>query len=263
MNPTDLLKLIEKDLSEGVIPMAIIATAGTTLTGAVDPLREISEIAQKFNIWMHVDGAYGAPAAGAESSRYLFEGLDLADSLTIDAHKWLFVPKACSILLVKDYSSLASTFGHEEAYMPHEGFEPNPVDVTLEYSRPLRALKLWLGFLAHGASEFRSAIEGNIALANMLYNRANSDPRFRVLPNRPQLSIVPIQYLPLGIDDAKMISEFNSRLCEAIVDDGRFFLSPAVINNEIWLRPCFTNFRTDSSDVEAFFDVIDELESKI
>jgi aromatic-L-amino-acid decarboxylase len=263
MNPTELLKLIEKDLSEGVIPMAIIATAGTTLTGAVDPLREISEIAQKFNIWMHVDGAYGAPAAGAESSRYLFEGLDLADSLTIDAHKWLFVPKACSILLVKDYSSLASTFGHEEAYMPHEGFEPNPVDVTLEYSRPLRALKLWLGFLAHGASEFRSAIEGNIALANMLYNRADNDPRFRVLPNRPQLSIVPIQYLPLGIDDAKMISEFNSRLCEAIVDDGRFFLSPAVINNEIWLRPCFTNFRTDSSDVEAFFDVIDELESKI
>jgi aromatic-L-amino-acid decarboxylase len=263
MNPAELLKLIERDLSEGVTPMAIIATAGTTLTGAVDPLRDISEIAQKFNIWMHVDGAYGAPAAGVETSRDLFDGLDLADSLTIDAHKWLFVPKACSILLVKDYSSLASTFGHEEAYMPHEGYEPNPVDVTLEYSRPLRALKLWLGFLTHGAAEFRSAIEENIALANLLYDRADGDHRFRVLPNRPQLSIVPLQYRPLGIDDPKLISDVNSRLCDAIVEDGRFFLSPAVIDNEIWLRPCFTNFRTEPSDVDAFFDVIGQLESKI
>jgi aromatic-L-amino-acid decarboxylase len=117
--------------------------------------------------------------------------------------------------------------------------------------------------LTHGAAEFRSAIEENIALANLLYDRADSDHRFRVLPNRPQLSIVPLQYRPPGMDDPKLISDVNSRLCDAIVEDGRFFLSPAVIDNEIWLRPCFTNFRTEPSDVDAFFDVIGQLESKI
>ena len=257
--PAALEEQIKADIAAGVKPMCIIASAGTTLTGAVDPLRDIARIAPTYNVWMHVDGAYGAPAAGTDVARELFDGIELADSVTIDAHKWLFVPKACSIVLVKDYAALAATFGHNEAYMPHEGEEPNPVDVTLEYSRPLRALKLWLGFKAHGAGAFRAAIEHNIALAELTYSRASVNPSFRVLPHRPQLSIVPLQHIPHGMTDPQQISEHNAKLCTAIENDGRVFLSPAVINGEVWLRPCFTNFRTEASDVDVLFEVIEEL----
>jgi aromatic-L-amino-acid decarboxylase len=127
---TDLLRAqIQKDLASGFTPMAIIATAGTTLTGAVDPLNEIADLANEFGIWLHVDGAYGAPAAGTVTGAPLFDGIDRAHSVTIDAHKWMFVPKACSVLLVKDLSVLQSTFGHDEAYMPHETQAANPVEI--------------------------------------------------------------------------------------------------------------------------------------
>ena len=263
MIPADLEKSIKEDIAQGVKPMAIIASAGTTLTGAVDPLREIARIAKEYNVWLHVDGAYGAPAAGAPSARPLFDGLELADSVTIDAHKWLFVPKACSIVLVRDYAALAETFGHNEAYMPHNTEEPNPVDVTLEYSRPLHALKLWLGFKTHGAAQFREALEHDLELAQITYDRASVNPHYRVMPHRPQLSVVPLQYIPEGMTDPDQISEHNAKLCKAIVEDGRVYLSPAIIDGHSWLRPCYTNFRTEVSDVDVLFEVIEELSHKI
>lgn len=254
---------IAKDIAAGITPMAVIASAGTTLTGAVDPLREIARICKEHNIWMHVDGAYGAPAAGTDFVGNLFDGIDLADSVTIDAHKWLYVPKACSILLVKNLHSLYLTFHHDEAYMPHDGEDYNPVDLTLEYSRPLRALKMWMGFYSHGAKEFREAITGNLELAQLTYARAKADANFRVLPNSPQLSIVPIQYLPDGMSDSKEISAHNKQLCLEIVKDGRIYISPAVIDGEVWLRPCYTNFRTTPADIDVMFEVIAEISAKI
>jgi aromatic-L-amino-acid decarboxylase len=263
MNTVALEAQLKADIAAGVKPICIIASAGTTLTGAVDPLREIARIAKQYDVWMHVDGAYGGPAAGTDLARELFDGLDLADSVTIDAHKWMFVPKACSIVLVRDYSALAATFGHDEAYIPHDTDEPNPVDVTLEYSRPLRALKLWLGFKAHGAHEFRRAIEHNIVLARETYARASADRHIRVLPSAPQLSIVPMQHIPAGMTDKAHISAHNAALCAAIIEDGRVYLSPAQIDGETWLRPCFTNFRTEMSDVDALFTVIDEIGNRL
>ena len=263
MNTVALEAQLKADVAAGVKPICIIASAGTTLTGAVDPLREIARIAKQYDVWMHVDGAYGGPAAGTDLARELFDGLDLADSVTIDAHKWMFVPKACSIVLVRDYSALAATFGHDEAYIPHDTDEPNPVDVTLEYSRPLRALKLWLGFKAHGAHEFRQAIEHNIVLARETYARASAHPHVRVLPSAPQLSIVPMQHIPAGMTDKAHISAHNAALCAAIIEDGRVYLSPAQIDGETWLRPCFTNFRTEMIDVDALFTVIDEIGNRL
>lgn len=256
MDTAALQLQIEKDLAGGFTPMAIIATAGTTLTGAVDPMEKIADIAEHYGIWLHVDGAYGAPAAGTSTGATLFEGLNRAHSVTIDAHKWMFVPKACSVLLVNDLSLLQSTFGHDEAYMPHDTQAANPVDLTLEYSRPLRALKLWMAFAAFGAEGFRAALEENLELAQYCYSSALERPGFRVLPNRPQLSVVPIQ---LQHSDPSKTSLLNQLLTEAVVKDGRFFLSEAQIDGETWLRPCFTNFRTKHEDVDDLFRVLEEV----
>jgi aromatic-L-amino-acid decarboxylase len=258
---TDLLRAqIQQDLADGFTPMAIIATAGTTLTGAVDPMSQIADLADEFGVWLHVDGAYGAPAAGTVTGAPLFDGIDRAHSVTIDAHKWMFVPKACSVLLVKDLSVLQSTFGHDEAYMPHDTQAANPVDLTLEYSRPLRALKLWMALAAFGAEGFRAALESNLDLAQYCYSIASSRGNFRVLDNRPQLSVVPIQ---LQHADSAKTSKLNQLLTEAVVQDGRFFLSEAQIDGETWLRPCFTNFRTTREDVDDLFEVLEEVAKSI
>jgi aromatic-L-amino-acid/L-tryptophan decarboxylase len=264
MSPTSLRETIQKDIADGVTPMAVVATGGTTLTGAVDSLNDIADVCEEFGIWLHVDGAYGLPAAGVDQTRDLFAGLHRVDSVSVDAHKWLFVPKACSALLVKDKTALIRTFGHNEAYIPHDGDDANAVDATLEYSRPLRALKLWLAFTVHGAGEFRSAIANNLNEARLLYDMASADSEFQVLPHRPTLSIIPIRHLPAGMEpeDARVDSH-NLALCQAIQADGRVFLSSATIDGQTWLRPCFTNFRTTDDDVREVVAVVKEVASRM
>jgi aromatic-L-amino-acid decarboxylase len=240
---TDALdSMIRSDLAAGLTPIAVVATAGTTLTGAIDPLDAIADICAEHGVWMHVDGAYGLPAASVMPER--FAGLDRADSVTVDAHKWMFVPKACGIVMVRDEAALAAAFGHETSYIPGTS---NAVDVTLEYSRPLRALKLWLAFRVHGAGKFRESIQGNIDLAHMLYAMA-AERGWEVGP-APDLSIV-LMRKP-GIDNAELVQRLQA--------DGRVYISHATVDGETWLRPCFTNTRTTASDVQVLMDVADEV----
>ncbi|MDH4353249.1 MAG: aminotransferase class V-fold PLP-dependent enzyme [Actinomycetota bacterium] len=253
---TPLLRAaIEADQASGVVPVAVVATAGTTLTGAVDPLDEVADICEELGVWMHIDGAYGLPAA-ATSRRPIFVGMERADSLCVDAHKWMFVPKACSALLVRDPSALAAVFSHDEAYMPHDEVVPNAVDLTLEYSRPMRALKLWLAFRVHGADEFRAALERNLAQARLCHDLASAATDFEVMPLRPTLSVVPVRHLVPGCPD---IDLHNAALTDALQRDGRVYVSPATIDEQEWLRPCFTNVRTRTHDVHVFLDVAREL----
>jgi aromatic-L-amino-acid decarboxylase len=260
MSTTDLARMIDADTAAGITPIAVVATAGTTLTGAVDPIDAIADVCERRGVWLHVDGAYGLPAAAAASTAPLFSGLERVDSLSVDAHKWMFVPKACSALLVRRTADLASAFSHNEDYIPHEDDELNAVDVTLEYSRPLRALKLWLALRVHGAQAFRDAIEGNLRQAQLLYDLAADHPDFETREHRPQLSIVPIRHAPPGCAD---LDRHNEALCRAMQHDGRVYISPAVIDGRIWLRPCFTNFRTTVDDVRVTLAVAAEIGSAI
>lgn len=255
MNIAALAQSLERDVSDGVTPVAVVGTAGTTLTGAVDSLAEVADLCAEHRVWFHVDGAYGLPAA-ATSRRPLFVGLDRADSVAVDAHKWMFVPKACSAVLVREPAALAAAFSHDEAYMPHDGSLPNAVDLTLEYSRPLRALKLWLAFRVHGATEFRAAIERNLEQAQLCHRLADDADDFEVMPMPPPLSVVPVRHLVPGCPD---VDEHNLQLAELLRRDGRVYISPATIDARQWLRPCFINARTRESDVHAFLDVVREL----
>ncbi len=256
MDPHALAEMIRADLAAGITPMAVVATSGTTLTGAVDPLDAIADVCEQYSVWMHVDGAYGLPAAGAPSSAALFAGLARAHSVSVDAHKWLYVPKACSAIMVRDRSTLAAAFAHDEAYIPHVENELNAVDVTLEYSRPLRALKLWLAFRVHGARAFRTALDRNLEQAQLLYRLASELSGIEVQPHPPQLSIVPFRQVLPGCTD---VDAHNDELCRALIADGRVYISPAVIDGHSWLRPCFTNFRTTDDDVRVALATADEV----
>jgi aromatic-L-amino-acid decarboxylase len=260
MRPDALAEAIDGDLTGGVTPVAAIATAGTTLTGAIDPLAEIAEVCRERGVWLHVDGAYGLPAAAVPSRAERFRGLEFADSVSVDAHKWLYLPKACGVVLVRERDALTHAFAHEEGYLPHQRHELHAVDITLEYSRPFRALKLWLAFRAHGAPQFREAIERNLRESELLYGAASAADDFETMPEPPQLSIVPIRHVPLGTAD---LDAHNDALAKAIQADGRVYLSSALIDGEVWLRPCFVNFRTTEEDVLAILEVARELGERI
>ena len=259
MRPDLLRERLVADVAEGRTPIAIVATGGTTLTGAVDPIDELADVASEFGVWLHVDGAYGLPAATVPNTRELFRGVERADSITVDCHKWMFVPKACSAVLVRDGSTLTRAFAHDEAYMPHEGEQFNAVDITLEYSRPFRALKLWLALATHGAAALRYAVARNCEQAQMLYSLAQEHGSLETLANRPQLSIVPLRVMATGCTNP---DEHNEALCAKMQTDGRVFVSSATIDAHTWLRPCFTNFRTSDDDVRTLVEVVLELGSR-
>jgi aromatic-L-amino-acid decarboxylase len=258
MRPDTLAEAIDTDLANGVTPVAVVATAGTTLTGAIDPLDSIADVCDDRGVWLHVDGAYGLPAAAVRPESFV--GLARGDSVSVDAHKWLYLPKACGVVLVRDEDALTQAFAHEQGYLPHQQHELHAVDITLEYSRPFRALKLWLAMRAHGAAQFRAAIARNLAEAELLYDVASAATDFQTLPQRPPLSVVPIRHVPgVGRD----LDTHNEALAKAIQADGRIYLSSALIDGEVWLRPCFVNYRTTEEDVLALLDVARELGERL
>jgi aromatic-L-amino-acid decarboxylase len=258
MRPDALRAAIERDVADGLRPVAVVATAGTTLTGAVDPIRAVAEVCAAHGVWLHVDGAYGLPAAATASARHLFDGLELADSAALDGHKWLFVPKACGVLLVRSRADLEAAFSHDAPYIPEIEFGEHPVEWTLEYSRPFRALKLWLALRAHGAEAFREAIEHDLALARLVADlvRAADDLE---LVTEPTLSIVPFRRVPAQGD----VDAHNRRLVGELQRDGRVYVTGAVVDGRWCLRPCMVNYRTTEDDAHALVDIVREVGRRI
>ena len=257
--PAALAEAIDRDVQEGATPVAVVASAGTTLTGAIDPIAEIADECAPRSVWLHVDGAYGLPAAAVSRAAPCFAGVDRADSVTIDAHKWLYLPKACGVVLVRDPETLVAAFAHEESYMPHEHGQLHAVDLTLEYSRPFRALKLWLAFRVHGARALREAIERNLDQTALLVREIGRHEDLELLIE-PQLSIVLFRHAPTGGRDT---NAHNARLAEELQADGRVYVASATVDGGVWLRPCFVNYRTNDDDVRAFVEIVRELGAEL
>lgn len=244
---TDLLReAIGRDVRAGLVPIAVVASAGTVSTGSIDPLQELAAIAREFGAWFHVDGAYGALAVIAEPGKFL--GLSDADSLSLDPHKWLYQPIDCGCLLYRDAAAARRAFSHTGDYAksllddPIEGFAF--FEESIELSRRFRALKLWLSLRYHGLANFREAIRNDLAMARHLAELVGKQPELELLAPIP-LSAVCFRYRAEADADS-----LNQRILQAVIRRGTVFLSNASIHGQFGLRACIVNHRTTPADVE-------------
>ncbi|HUF12628.1 MAG TPA: aminotransferase class I/II-fold pyridoxal phosphate-dependent enzyme [Longimicrobiales bacterium] len=264
---------IERDLAGGARPIAVIATAGSVSTGAVDPLRMIADVCREHGLWLHVDGAYGGFAAaapdavrehggatGAQAAADL-AALALADSVAIDPHKWLYAPLEAGCVLVRDPQVLRDAFAYHPPYY-HFGVEAtNYVDFGLQNSRGFRALKVWLGLRHAGRAGCAGMIADDIALARRLHENAARHPELEAATL--SLSIATFRWVPPELkasvgrpDTERRLNEINEALLDRLQNGGEAFVSNAVVDGRYLLRACIVNFNTTAADVDALPEII-------
>lgn len=230
------------DRKAGLAPIAIVATAGTVNIGAIDPLAAIADVAGREGLWLHVDGAYGGLAALAAPGK--FQGLDRADSLSLDAHKWLYQPIECGCLLYRDREVARKTFSHSGDYVKVMAEDPTEAfaffDETIELTRRFRALKLWMSLQYHGRRAFREAIARDLSHAQLLARLVQAQPELELLAPVP-LSAVCFRHR----------MKDNAGILKRVIARGRVYLSNATIGGQFALRACFVNHRTIEADVQA------------
>jgi glutamate/tyrosine decarboxylase-like PLP-dependent enzyme len=238
--------------------MMVVATAGTVGTGAVDPIRELAGICREEKVWLHVDGAYGAPAAVLPDAPSDLHALGLADSLSVDPHKWLYAPLEAGCVLVRDPAHLPEAFSWSPSYYRFDtpGDEPpiNYLELGLQNSRGFRALKVWLGLRRAGRAGYQRMIAEDCRMAEELYRAAEAHPEIEALTLN--LSIATFRYCPpdLPAGGAER-EEYLNRLNEAVLSrlklGGEVFVSNAVLDRRFALRACIVNFRTTLADAAS------------
>ncbi|UWZ84957.1 pyridoxal phosphate-dependent decarboxylase family protein [Occallatibacter riparius] len=246
MRTKDLRAAIERDLREGKQPIAIVGSAGTTATGSIDPLDEVADLCAEFGLWMHVDGAYGALAALAIPDA--FRGMNRADSLSLDPHKWLYQPAGVGCLLYRNPADAQRAFSHTGDYArsltndPIEGFAI--FEESMELSRPFRALKLWMSLRYFGLRAFQHSIAEDLELAQVLARAIDAEPHLeRLAP--VALSAVCFRFKDSNGD----LDVLNQAILQRVTQRGRVYLSNAVIHSQFVLRACIVNHRTTEDDV--------------
>jgi glutamate/tyrosine decarboxylase-like PLP-dependent enzyme len=250
----ELERAIEKDRAAGKRPFCVIASAGTTNTGAIDPLSELSRLCKDQRLWLHVDGAYGAAAAICDHGRDLLRGLELAESLSLDPHKWLFQPFEIGCVLVRDAAHLRDTFLILPEYLKdtHQySAEFNFTDHGLQLTRGFRALKLWMSIKVFGMAAFRAAIERGFELAEFTEARLRKMPGWEIV-TPAQMGIVCFRYA--SADDAAHL-----RLVQSILKDGFALITSTILQGKTVLRTCTINPRTTERDIEETLDRLDRL----
>jgi aromatic-L-amino-acid/L-tryptophan decarboxylase len=253
---------IQADLVSGYYPFIVIGTAGSVSTGVVDPLFEISIVCKKYQLWFHIDGAYGAPAASVPSVAHLFKGLEFADSIALDPHKWLYSPLEAACTIVKDPNALRDAFSFKPAYYNFDGKPDDPalnfLDMGFQNSRGFRALKVWMSLLHAGKIGFTKMIEDDIRLAKILFIIAAEHPELEAISQH--LSISTFRYIPKDREELSeppdYLNELNKSIANRIQAEGEAFISHAVIQNMYCLRVCIVNFRTTVEDIKELVDIV-------
>ena len=259
MRVDDLVAKITADLDAGYVPFCVVGNAGTVDTGAVDPLREIRDVANRFQLWMHVDGSYGAFAILADSARKLFAGLNQADSIALDPHKWLYLPVDVGCVIYRNPEAARVAFAHEAEYTRMFGEEADEAFVCWDYgpelSRRFRALKVWMLLKGVGLDQLSHVIEGNLACARYLESMVQASDDFEMVAP-VELSIFCFRHVPTQLrnQSTQQIDAFNERLLVALQQDGSSYLSNTTLNGRFALRGCVLNYRTTLRDMEILLD---------
>ena len=267
INLKALESAIRADLKNGLQPFCIIANAGTTNTGAVDPLDALADIAERFNLWFHIDGAYGALAALDPDTRPVFKGIERADSLVVDPHKWLNIPYDAGCVLMHNWQDLSDTFSILPAYLEggHDAVQHDHWHHGFELTRTDRALKVWVAIRQYGVARFRAMVSAHIALSQRVAQWVDQAPDFELLCE-PSLSVCCFRYVPISIvggDNAEAyLNTLNSKLEGALAGDGRALMTGTRLNGRSVLRTCIVNHKASWKGVEKTLELIRELGEK-
>jgi aromatic-L-amino-acid/L-tryptophan decarboxylase len=261
MDASALRAAMEQDAARGLRPMMVVGTAGSVSTGAVDPLDEIADICHDRGAWFHVDGAYGALAAAVPALRPDFAGMERADSVAVDPHKWLYAPLEAGCALVRDPAALRGAFSYHPAYYHFDDAATNYVDYGLQNSRGFRALKVWLALRHAGRSGYERMIGDDVALTRRLHAAVDAHPELQAFTS--SLSICTFRYVPAELaecqhdaDAAAYLNRLNQLVLDRLQRGGEAFVSNAVIGDAYVLRACIVNFNTQAADVEALPEVV-------
>jgi aromatic-L-amino-acid/L-tryptophan decarboxylase len=254
-----LRERIVQDIEAGDKPFLVVGNAGTVSTGALDPLREMAAICREFDLWFHVDGAYGALAAIVPDASVEFAGLSEADSLAVDPHKWLYAPLEAGCALVRDVQKLRDAFSYHPAYYNFGAEAINYFDLGPQNSRGFRALKVWLALQQVGRDGYVQMISDDIRLARAMYERASQFPEIEALSQG--LSITTLRYVPSDLKSGderveKYLDDLNRELLTRLQQGGEVYPSNAVIGGKFALRFCVVNFRTTLEDIEALLPIV-------
>jgi len=261
LSAEELEKAITKDKRDGLTPFFISASLGTTNTGAIDPIDSIAHIAKKHELWFHVDAAYGGFFKLVHRLDSKFQGIQQADSITLDPHKTLFLPFGTGTILVKDKDKLLKAYHYLADYMQDTidaDEEISPADISPEQTKHFRGMRVWLPLKLFGLKPFRASLEEKLYLAKYFYDEIKKIRGFEVGPE-PELSIAIFRYVPTD----KNANSFNKKLIQAIQKDGRIFLSSTNIKGTFWIRIAVVSFRTHLVHIDLLLNIIKEKVKKI
>ena len=254
MDMAALRQQIAADRQAGLRPVCVAASAGTVNTGAIDPLAEIADLCAAEGLWFHVDGSYGGVGILAGQTAGLYRGLERADSIAIDQHKWLFIPVECGSALVKDAELMRDTYSLVPPYLRDDRSLPWFSEFGIQQSRGFRALKLWMVMQQVGVEGYREMISRNIDLAQKLAGKIANRPDFELVATGA-LSIVCFRYTPAGVVNVDLL---NQQLTPVLQNSGRAFITSAELNGRPVLRACIVNFRTQESDLDELLQAVVE-----
>ena len=248
----ELKRAIEKDRAAGLVPFCVTATAGTTNTGSIDPLDEIADLCAAEKLWFHIDGAYGAPAMLTEHGQNLLKGIERADTLVLDPHKWLFQPFEMGCLLVRESSWMEKTFSKVPEYLEDAEAEEGEVNFWergVQLTRKFRALKLWLSVQVFGWEAFKEAIQRGIRSAEYFEDLVQDLPDWTVV-TPAQLGIVTFRFIASNLDERRL-DALNRALVQDMISDGYAMISSTILHGRTVLRICTINPRTTNDDLET------------
>ncbi|MEM5565086.1 aminotransferase class V-fold PLP-dependent enzyme [Psychroserpens sp. AS72] len=261
MNLEALELAITSDIKDGHDPFFVVGTAGDVSTGTVDDLEGIASICKLYDLWFHVDGAYGVPANILPELEMTFKGIKDADSIAIDPHKWLYSPLEAGCTLVKNPKHLVDAYSsHPEYYnFATENAEQNFYEYGLQNSRGFRALKIWLMLQQVGRNGYREMISEDIELSKLLFNLSHSHSELEAVTQN--LSITTFRYIPTELakdikDQEAYLNKLNETLVNNLQQGGKVFVSNAIVHNAYCLRSCIVNFRTSKKDIEEIVDIV-------